>query len=170
MNENEMVEALAGEVRKEFSHRLDPIYERLNTLNKDFASEQSIAGCREQIANVGERVDGLRSQVDDLAKLRERITALELRDVRAQQTTLRLKEDGRTLVFKFGTGEDANEYEIECPWQIYRGIYKHKSMYHKGDVVTYGGSQYVAIRSTMKAPTDSASWTCCVKRGRDANQ
>lgn len=79
---------------------------------------------------------------------------------------LDLKDDGRTLVFRFTGGGREKTFEIVAPWQIYRGVWKAGDFTH-GDVVTYGGSQWVAKRDTQQTPGTGDDWVLCVKRGKD---
>lgn len=48
----------------------------------------------------------------------------------------------------------------------YREIYQ-AGKYEMGDVVTYDGSMWVAIRDTDAVPGKSADWRLAVKRGQD---
>lgn len=82
-----------------------------------------------------------------------------------------LKEDGRTIVLTYSNGERKKTFEIECPWQIYRGVFTTGKVYQKGDVVSYGGSMFVAQRETSETPGDrnnGGGWVLAVKRGKDA--
>ena len=75
-----------------------------------------------------------------------------------------LKDDGRTLVLSVDNGVKSKAQEILIPWQIYRGLWEASRKYQKGDVVTYGGSQFTAKVDTDQAPkTDD--WLLSVKRG-----
>lgn len=78
-----------------------------------------------------------------------------------------LQADGRTMTFVFARDGREKTFEIVAPWQIYRGLYKSKGRYAKGDVVTYAGSSFVANKDTTQPP-ETDDWTLCVKRGRDA--
>jgi hypothetical protein len=51
----------------------------------------------------------------------------------------------------------------------YRGLYKVGQQYAKGDLVTWGGSLFIATRSTDTCPetTTDDSWRLAAKRGRD---
>lgn len=83
--------------------------------------------------------------------------------------TMDLKEDGRTLVFRFVGADSSKDFEIVAPWQIYRGVWK-AGRYMQGDVVTYGGSSWTAIRdaSADDVPGKSDAWQLSVKKGKDA--
>ena len=167
MTEREMVEALAEEVRK----LTQPLIERVAALEAKSGNEQTtreqVAAAGERITHLGERIDGVLDQVKDLSGLRERVTYLEQRDYRVQEFSVDLKEDGRTLAFKWGSGEHAKTLEVLCPWQIYRGIFKSGTSYVQGDTVTYGGSTYTALRHTTKSPGTS-DWQLAVRRGSNA--
>lgn len=84
-----------------------------------------------------------------------------------QDMSMEIKEDGRTLVFKFvGHGFEKN-VEVVAPWQIYRGVWK-AATYQLGDVVTYAGSSWTALKDTSDPPGKSEDWQLSVKRGKDA--
>lgn len=55
--------------------------------------------------------------------------------------------------------------DFVVPVPIDRGVYK-AGTYQKSDVVTYGGSQWIALRETKSKPP-SDDWRCQVQRGRD---
>lgn len=80
--------------------------------------------------------------------------------------TFDIKDDGRTMVWRFMRDGREKTFEAVASWQIYRGVYKTGTLYKKGDTVSYGGSQFTAKCDTDKAPgTDD--WQLSVKRGKD---
>jgi integrin beta 3 len=50
---------------------------------------------------------------------------------------------------------------------LYRGIFKEGSEYEQGDMVTWGGSTWVAQSDTKAKPGDGEEWRLAVKKGRD---
>ncbi len=62
----------------------------------------------------------------------------------------------------------------ECRWRkpvanmadAYRGVWKAGD-YRRGEVVTYGGSSFLAKADTKDKPEQSDAWVLWVKRGRD---
>jgi integrin beta 3 len=64
-------------------------------------------------------------------------------------------------------GEKAVERVFRVPALIYRGIHKEGEAYEPGDVVTFGGSMWVAKADTKEKPKDGADWQLSVKKGRD---
>jgi hypothetical protein len=83
---------------------------------------------------------------------------------------LRLEFDGeRALKFVFERGTQIKEFAVTIPAMIDRGVFDHKATYTKGDVVSYGGSMWIAkADKTDKTPgDDSGDWRLAVKRGRD---
>ena len=52
---------------------------------------------------------------------------------------------------------------------IYRGVWK-EGAYKRGDTVTWGGSQFTAVRDTDAKPEMDGSWQLSVKRGRDGRE
>ena len=102
----------------------------------------------------------VRRAVEAMPTPRDGVDAMAIDDF-----MLDLKDDGRTLVFRFAAGGREKTFEIVCPWQIYRGVWK-AGAYMQGDTVTYGGSQWVARCDTSLIPgTDD--WVLAVKRGKD---
>lgn len=81
--------------------------------------------------------------------------------------SLSFSDDARTLSIRM-TRSDGKliEKAVSIPVPIYRGAYKRGDTYGQGDCMTYGGSLWIAKRSTSTAPP-SDSWTLCVKRGQD---
>lgn len=78
-----------------------------------------------------------------------------------------LKEDGRTVLFKFVCGDVAETHELQFPVTIDRGVFKDGTRYERGDGVTYAGSWFIAQRDTTAKPETGDDWRLAVKRGRD---
>jgi len=88
-----------------------------------------------------------------------------------EDVALELKEDGRTMIVRFSGAGREKSFEVVCPWQIYRGVYVSGKRYARGDVVTYGGSQFTAKQDTTEPPETKGTgggWQLSVKRGADA--
>jgi hypothetical protein len=53
----------------------------------------------------------------------------------------------------------------------YRGVWRAAESYRRGDLVSHGGSTWLALRDTEAQPGDGAGtgWRLIVKKGRDAN-
>ena len=100
--------------------------------------------------------------VDALPKPKDGADGLSMKDV-----SIDLKEDGRTIVFRFLVEGVEKSFEIVCPWQIYREVFKAGTRYQRGDSVTYGGSQWFARKDTTQTPGTGDDWVLAVKRGRD---
>jgi len=77
-------------------------------------------------------------------------------------------KDERTIVFKFVRDDSIVEmHEFSFPVMIYRGIYTEGKEYSRGDVVTWGGSCWVAEANASQKPgTDESGWKLAVKAGR----
>jgi integrin beta 3 len=82
---------------------------------------------------------------------------------------LTMEYDGeRTVKFVFARGEQRKEFPMRVPAIIHRGIYKKDAKYEDGDLVTWGGSMWLAKSETEgKQPGTHASWQLVVKHGRD---
>lgn len=87
--------------------------------------------------------------------------AFQLEDVE-----LSASDDERTLTLAFVRDGIRVERSIRLNHPIYRGVWK-EGAYEKGDSVTFGGSQFIAMRETTSKPETDDSWKLCVKRGRD---
>lgn len=78
------------------------------------------------------------------------------------------EDGGRTLVRQFVIGEDFKLFRHQTENMIYRGVFKEGEAYMPGDVVTWGGSSWVAkVETTLKPDGPDGSWQLSVKRGRD---
>lgn len=64
---------------------------------------------------------------------------------------------------------DGRKAVFELPVPIYRGVWK-EGAYKRGDTVTWGGSQFTAVRDTDAKPEMDGSWQLSVKRGRDGRE
>ena len=74
--------------------------------------------------------------------------------------------DGRLLTLAVRGADRVVERTIKLPIPLDRGVYRAGEAYEKGDVVTFGGSQWIATKdTTTKPPGDD--WRCQVQRGRD---
>lgn len=72
--------------------------------------------------------------------------------------------------FKFVRGDHEKVFMWQKPkvTDSYRGVWTFGEIYSKGDVITWGGSLFIAMRDPegAKPETDDA-WKLAVKRGRD---
>lgn len=73
----------------------------------------------------------------------------------------------RGFVLKFVQGERTKEFSFDFPVVLDRGVFKADGTYERGDAVTWGGSLWIAQRSTSSKPGDGDDWRLAVKRGRD---
>lgn len=87
--------------------------------------------------------------------------AFELEDIQFS-----FDEQSRTLTIAWVRGDERIERSVILPVPIYRGVWK-EGEYKRGDSVTFGGSQFIAMRDTTSKPETDDSWKLCVKRGRD---
>lgn len=60
------------------------------------------------------------------------------------------------------------EKSFSLPVMIDRGVFKAETAYVAGDVVSYGGSIWIAQHETKDSPGSSDAFRLAVKRGRDA--
>jgi hypothetical protein len=73
-------------------------------------------------------------------------------------------DGGRVLIRRYRQGERVKEFRHVLATMIYRGPYEHGMQYARGDVVTYGGSMFVAKRETAIKP-ETDDWQLAVKKG-----
>ena len=74
----------------------------------------------------------------------------------------------RSAKLIFERGDEVREHEFRVPALIDKGVWK-MGTYEQGDVVTQGGSIWIAKRETQNKPGhDNDDWRLSVKRGRDA--
>ncbi len=85
---------------------------------------------------------------------------------------LSVEYDGeRCVTFKFTKGEETKEFPIKMPVLLDRGVYKEDKEYERADVVTWGGSIWIAQRDLPTHPRDgNGSWRLSVKAGRDGRK
>lgn len=79
-----------------------------------------------------------------------------------------MAEDGRTLTVKMQAGERVLEKSLRIPAMLDRGSYSSEKNYEAGDVVSHGGSMWIAGESVEGAPgLGGNGWRLAVKKGRD---
>lgn len=81
---------------------------------------------------------------------------------------LTMDYDGeRGLTLRFTQGESVKEFPLTLPIPLDRGQFKSDADYVRGDTTTYGGSLWIAQKSTGDRPGTSDAWRLAVKCGRD---
>jgi hypothetical protein len=57
---------------------------------------------------------------------------------------------------------------VKLPLPIYRGVYQAGQEYELGDMISFGGSVWIAKANTSEKPGEGpTAWTLAIKRGRD---
>lgn len=74
--------------------------------------------------------------------------------------------EGRVFTFALRCGERVVEKQIKVSFPVDKGTYRSGATYEKGDVVTFGGSQWIALKDTSARPPHD-DWRCQVRRGTD---
>lgn len=95
---------------------------------------------------------------------RDGADAIGFDDVRAEKT------GDRTIAIVFEKDGRQKRFEFDFPVALDAGVYKSGETYEAGDCLTYGGSMFIAQRSTRptEKPEDgSGAFRLAVKRGRD---
>ena len=72
----------------------------------------------------------------------------------------------RTLEVRFTQGERSKVYAFKFPWLLDQGVWKEGAVYEPGDVVSWGGSSWIAQRTEPGKPGGDG-WRLSVKKGRD---
>lgn len=85
-----------------------------------------------------------------------------------QDIAMELEGDGRYILqtVKYADGS-SNLHKVKTAMQINRGVYQSAASYEAGDVVTFNGSQWVALGLNSGVAPPADSWKLCVKHGRD---
>lgn len=79
-----------------------------------------------------------------------------------------LGDDGRTVTLSFKCGDETICKSVRLPAMLYKGVFSRGTEYSENDVVTYGGSMFIATKDAPNgAPGSSDDWKLSVKRGRD---
>jgi hypothetical protein len=79
-----------------------------------------------------------------------------------------LEFDGeRTFAWVFERNGERKEFICKAPIVLDRGTYRDGKSYETGDMVSFGGSAFIAQRDTTDKPESSDAWRLAVKRGRD---
>jgi Collagen triple helix repeat (20 copies) len=130
------------------------------------AGERGPPGVQGQPGDRGEKGEPGRDGRDaaDLALLRSYIVeqvATEIADVFAKGS-MTSPDFGRTLNAAFG-GKD---HEIKTGIPLDAGVWTERA-YVAGDIVSHGGSMFVAQTATTAKPGKSDDWRLSVKRGAD---
>lgn len=76
----------------------------------------------------------------------------------------------RRVTLKFTKGDQVKEFPIDFPILLDRGVYKEDNVYTKGDVVSWGGSMWIAQVDKPEHPRNGGSWRLSVKAGRDGRK
>lgn len=83
---------------------------------------------------------------------------------------LEAKDGGRVIMVRLKCGDRIVEREVETALVLDRGVFVAEFQYRAGDCVTWGGSTWIAQRSTNAKPETDDSWRLAVKRGRDGKE
>lgn len=75
---------------------------------------------------------------------------------------IRVVQDG-TVIEEYRWAKPQAKTLADC----YKRVWKEGLSYQRSDVVTFGGSAFLAMKDTTDKPETSDSWVLWVKRGRD---
>lgn len=79
-----------------------------------------------------------------------------------------ISADGRSITVSIKLGGEYQKRTAYLDVPIYRDVYESGRSYQKSDIVTYGGSWWIAVDNTSgdDYPSKSPRWKLCVKQGR----
>ncbi|MGB1215876.1 MAG: hypothetical protein ACPG4X_21080 [Pikeienuella sp.] len=81
---------------------------------------------------------------------------------------LDIVHDGeREFTLRFQRGAKIVEKTLTIPAMLDRGVFSEGKQYDQGDVVSFGGSMWVAQKGTDERPGTGDGWRLSVKKGRD---
>lgn len=104
--------------------------------------------------------------VERIAKPKDGRDGLEVTNLGVE-----LGDDGRTLRFVLADGERRHVATCRLPIPLDQGVFKDGAAYERGDLVTFGGSMWIAQKDAPEGrPGTSAHWRLAVKHGRDAKK
>jgi hypothetical protein len=107
--------------------------------------------------------DVLRDAIEKMPKPKDGADGLNALSVEDFDVTL----EGRVFTFALRCGERIVEKKIKVPYPQDCGVYRVGRIHEKGDVVTFGGSQWISLTDENKTKPPSDSWRLCVSRGKD---
>ena len=76
----------------------------------------------------------------------------------------------RTVTLRFQQGDRVKTFPINLQTPIYRDVFAEGASYDAGDMVTWGGSVWIAKETTTDKPGTTKAWQLAVKRGRDGKE
>jgi len=79
----------------------------------------------------------------------------------------KLLDDGRTIVRSYTKGDINRHFYHRFEVPLYKGTWSKDHTYQGGDVVTHGGSMWIAKELNSTKPGESDYWVLAVKRGKD---
>ncbi len=91
--------------------------------------------------------------------------AFSLEDLSIEQL-----KDGRTVRFKFQSGERVLQKDIRFDVPLYRRTYMREGLYEKDDMVTYHNEVWIAVTDKPTEPPGALSkqWQLAIRKGRDS--
>jgi len=166
-------DALADAVVLAIQSTLAPIVARVAAL--EARQLETPAAVAEQLAGLRERTAVLETRAPvpgppgadghDGAAGRDGVDGLGFDDLTAER-----RGDRTIAILATKAGQVRELAVLAFDWPIYRGVYEAGRTYDAGDVVTFGGSAWLAREPTTTRPETTAgakAWTLAIKRGRD---
>ncbi len=91
--------------------------------------------------------------------------AFNLEDMSIEQL-----KDGRTVRFKFQSGERILQKDIRFDVPLYRRTYMREGLYEKDDMVTFHNEVWIAVTKEVTEPPGALSkqWQLAIRKGRDS--
>lgn len=172
MNFDNMLDNIVAGTKAMITKAISPLEDRIKAIESAPPSAEEIAKAMEPIFSVWalgfERKadDILQRAIDRIPKPRDGSDGKDAFDLDSFECSI--GDDGRTVTLSFKRGDETISKSVKLPAMLYRGVYSLKEEYSANDVVTYGGSMFVATKDTPDgAPGVSDDWRLSVKRGRN---
>ena len=108
-------------------------------------------------------MDTLQKAIDRVPLPKDGKDALSLKDL-----DIIVDDHGRRITFVLDDGQRREERTIVTALPVYREIWKKDGAYEPGDMVTWGGSIWIALKATSAQPNGyNPDWKLAVKRGKN---
>lgn len=176
MNFEKMIDSIVAGTKAMIAKAISPLEDRIKVLESAppnaTPSAEEIAKAMEPIFSVWalgfERKadDILQRAIDRMPKPKDGRDGRDAFDLDSFECSI--GDDGRTVTLSFKRGEETISKSIKMPAMLYKGVFSRGTEYSENDVVTYGGSMFIATKDAPDgAPGSSDDWKLSVKRGRD---
>lgn len=129
---------------------------------KDYVA-RAIAPITSRLEGLDQKAVELKAAIDAIPEGKNGVDGVGFDDMAADY-------DGeRTITLRFQRGEVTKTFSFDMPIVLDRGVWR-EGEYKAGDGVTWGGSFWIAQKTTSSKPDGGKDWRLAVKRGRDGGK